>query len=274
MPGRLRALDKTIDYRDKTVCEPLNIDVVMQHDVWQQYTVTEQDEEQSEYLGLAKVVGNEEMTFFPHDIELQIYDIPRYPHTINGTGGTETKYACIKGREPSEHSLLPWDRNNWTPWSYHVKSDVSRGKHGYRSGYKAIVYRNNKVWMETWRSARDAARLWCEMTIDSFENNFYGPDLNLRDWEQKLIGTNFGYKGEIYTVDCMLHGQAAIITVEPYAPEELDEALKIEMNTKEIDWFPTVTQQHILRKELLLAKRNEMEKKLTIHGSKGRNRGV
>jgi len=260
---RLRKLDNDIDYNNKEVCDPYDLDVVMRQDVWQEYKITAQDEDVSEYLCLPNLVGQDKMDFIPYNVELQIYNLPSYPHTINGTGGVESLYACIGGRKPSRNSLLPWSRGDWTPWSYHVMSDVSRGHRGYRSGYKAIVYRNNVVWMEGWRSTRDAARLWCEMTIESFEKNFNGTDLTRRDWEKRLIGSHFGYENEVYTIESIVEKQAAIVTVEPY--ESLidedslggGESLKLEMNSTSIDWFPSVTQQHISRSELLREKRKQ-----------------
>ncbi len=236
MEIEFKDLTKDMDFTNKELVQPLDIDVVMVGNSWVEFTV--KDSEVPEYE-----TKKEDMIFLDYDIPMRAYKIKGYIHTFRNNNGVMyglDYYICPRNEEPSFDNLQPFDKENWSVWGITTRPSVHRRKESLTSNYKTVITRNGKVFDDIHGSIMSYALIEAQAYIHKLEE----PNLPFNfleiDFDKKIEGYKCEWKGRPCTIKRYIMGQNCVILdiLGEVGDYDEGEEIKDHLFSPSFNWYP------------------------------------
>jgi hypothetical protein len=236
MEIEFKDLTKDIDFTNKELVQPLDIDVVMTGNSWVEFTV--KDSEIPIYEN-----KKEDMVFLDYDIPMRAYKIKGYFHTIkynNGVNYGVDYYICPRDVEPNFDNLQPFDKDDWSVWGITTKSSVHRRKESIQSNYRTIITRNGKEFDSIPGREMGYALIEAQAYIHKLEEPNVPINFLEIDFEKKIIGYKCEWKGRPCTITRYIMGQNCVILdiLGEVGDYDEGETIKDHIFSSSFNWFP------------------------------------
>ena len=236
MEIKFKELTEDIDYTNKELVKPLDIDVVMFGNSYVEFNII--DTEIPKYEN-----KKEDMIFLDYDIPMRVYKIEGYVHTIKYNKGVEygvDYYVCPRDEEPSYDNLSPFDKDNWSVWGITTKPNVYRRKDSIQSSYNTIITRNGKEFDSIGGTEMGYALIEAQAYIHKLEEHNLPFNFLEIDFDKKIEGYRCEWKGRLCNVIRYIHGQNCVVLDILGEKGDYDEGetIKDHLFSSSFNWYP------------------------------------
>lgn len=236
MEIEFKDLTKDMDYTNKELVQPLDLDVVMIGNSWVEFTV--KDSEIPKYKN-----KKEDMIFLDYDRPMRVYKIKGYFHTIKYNNGVEygvDYYICPRDEEPSFDNLQPFDKENWSIWGIITEPIVYRRKESITSSYRTTITRNGKRFYVIHGTKMSYTLIEAQAYIHKLEEPNVPINFLEIDFEKKIVGYKCEWKGRPCTITRYVMGQNNVILdiLGEVGDYDEGETIKDHLFSPSFNWFP------------------------------------
>ena len=231
-----KELTKDMDYTNKELVKPLDLDVIMFGNSYVEFNVI--DSEIPKYEN-----KKEDMIFLDYEIPMRVYKIKGYIHTIKYNNGVEygvDYYICPRDEEPSYDNLKPFDKDEWSVWGITSKPNVYRRKDNITSSYRTIITRNGKEFDTIGGREMGYALIEAQSYIHKLEEPNVPFNFLEIDFEKKIEGYKCEWKGRPCTITRYIFGQNCVILdiLGDKGDYFEGETIKDHLFSPSFNWFP------------------------------------